>query len=567
MAEKSITSTTDTETQLAAMFGGVPDGHVATLFCLPSRFTTRHRPQDSARMAQQAQSRAQEADVYTGVYTLSEHNGPKKGRGSAADVTGLVGLWVDLDIAHAGDKTDGHPPDMAVALEILSAAPVPPSLVVHSGHGIQPFWCFDEAWMLPDAATREAAWALCRDWVGLFQATAGGLGYTVDHAKDITRVLRVAGTINHKHGEQVDVRLLSHDAERAYKPSELREMTPRSSRAVSVSRSQPGPPLADIVVDREGGVDPLRYGSLLENHEGFKKAYSGKTAFNSASERDMALANYCAAADWPPQEIANLIVGLRVERREDLKHYGYYQQTIAKAFESAIAAAARRQLVGDEAADSDGPDLISAGIGVPVLAVKRYGEENPHYALVVQPEGQEPKEVRIGTATELFGSQNALRGRIGAAINGAPFLKAKRNDIEAWIDLVMRAAVLHDVDNGEGDQIREWIQDYLIASGEADELLLKPQYEWTREDHEAYRQKVSAAILGSAPVMLDDRLYLNLGAFVRWLHSRGDKPTEALNAAFRAMGWEPHKLQVRDGEGRMRSGRFWRSPPNWFNQK
>ena len=84
---------------------------------------------------------------------------------------------------------------------------LPPSLIVDSGHGLQPWWLFKKPWIFRDDEERREAQTL----VGRFQATlqviAEDHGWRIDNTSDLARVMRPAGTWNRKL-EPVQVQIM-----------------------------------------------------------------------------------------------------------------------------------------------------------------------------------------------------------------------------------------------------------------------------------------------------------------------------------------------------------------------
>jgi putative DNA primase/helicase len=128
--------------------------------------------------------------VYVGVGLYRP--GITRGRGTANDVVCITSLWADLD--YGGEhKKDNLPPDEAACRKILERIGLKPSLIVHSGHGLQPYWLLKESLTAQEGASRIAA-----RWGATIQAHAKVLGYNVDSVWDLARVLRVPGTWNYK---------------------------------------------------------------------------------------------------------------------------------------------------------------------------------------------------------------------------------------------------------------------------------------------------------------------------------------------------------------------------------
>lgn len=161
-------------------------------------------------------------------------------RGIADDVIGLLGLGTDIDIAGPA-HTDKHayPPDVASARRVLDSMGLPPTLVVDSGHGLQPWWVFTEPWIFgqvgqdddgapivdPDkvAADRARAADLLWSWTTTMRVNARTIGgWRIDPTGDIARVLRPAGTANRKiDGDPRRVTVLDHAPETTYDPDDF----------------------------------------------------------------------------------------------------------------------------------------------------------------------------------------------------------------------------------------------------------------------------------------------------------------------------------------------------------
>lgn len=115
-------------------------------------------------------------------------------RGTAADCLELPGLWLDIDIAGPGHATEAAlPPDRDAAWALIEDFPIPPSAVVDSGGGLQPWWLFTE----PLPADKDAERLLAR-WGAWWAAKADARGWHLDNVFDVARVMRLPGTTNRK---------------------------------------------------------------------------------------------------------------------------------------------------------------------------------------------------------------------------------------------------------------------------------------------------------------------------------------------------------------------------------
>lgn len=147
---------------------------------------------------------AAEGDVWLGVATRGAR--PLRGRGGDADCAHIPALWVDIDIAGPGHKTDKPlPPDVDTARQLIARLPLAPSAVVHSGGGLQAWWLLAEP--LPAAA----AGPVLERWAATWARIGAEEGWHVDNVFDVARVMRLPGTWNRKLDTPRPVQLIETD--------------------------------------------------------------------------------------------------------------------------------------------------------------------------------------------------------------------------------------------------------------------------------------------------------------------------------------------------------------------
>lgn len=147
---------------------------------------------DLAAAARHVEKLAPTCCVWHGVATRTEQLGGGQ-RGSVEHCDLIPGLWLDVDIAGPGHASGvRYPPDEAAARDLVATFPLPPTVIVQTGGGLQPWWLFDEPLAAADAPPLLARWA------ATWQAAAERLGYAIDSVWDVPRVLRVPGTMNRK---------------------------------------------------------------------------------------------------------------------------------------------------------------------------------------------------------------------------------------------------------------------------------------------------------------------------------------------------------------------------------
>lgn len=166
----------------------------------------------------------------------------------AEEVAGMPGLWLDIDIEDgAAHKKAGLPRSIAEAEELLwSMGPVP-SIVVHSGHGLQAYWLFHELLRFDDeggAELRAEAAAVSERWNRRAIGLAASRGWQMDSCYDLARVMRIPGTVNRKKGcPEAPARLLTFEPERRYSFADL--------AALVESVQLAGAPQAELPATRE----------------------------------------------------------------------------------------------------------------------------------------------------------------------------------------------------------------------------------------------------------------------------------------------------------------------------
>jgi hypothetical protein len=182
---------------LQALWPDPPGGYLM-LWILRSKQSLWFPATDLEGMARAAAEHAPRTDVYFGC-GLSPRDCGEFHRCPADEVAALPGLWADIDIKGPAHKKKGLPPDLDAALSLADAMPRPPSLVVHSGHGLQAWWLFKEPWVLGGGGERSRAKALADAWQSRLRRLAAAKGWAdLDAVADLARVLRLPGTLNHK---------------------------------------------------------------------------------------------------------------------------------------------------------------------------------------------------------------------------------------------------------------------------------------------------------------------------------------------------------------------------------
>jgi len=163
---------------------------------------------DLDRAAGVVVERSRSADVWVGVATRHGRLGSGS-RGGDDDCAQFPALWADVDVQGPAHAADDLPPSFAAARELIAAFPLPPTAVVNTGHGLQPWWC------LAEPVDIEAIGPALDRWEATWVRLAGQRGSSVDHVWDLARMLRVPGSFNRK-AEIVPVAVEAVDWSRRY---------------------------------------------------------------------------------------------------------------------------------------------------------------------------------------------------------------------------------------------------------------------------------------------------------------------------------------------------------------
>lgn len=180
---------------LRHLYAGCDRGWL-TLFSIDRDSGARHtswapveRLDDLAATAARLRDRC----VWLGVATRRSRLEEGK-RGGAGDCELLPALWVDIDVAGPNHATANLPATLEDGYRLLRSFPVHPTVVVHTGGGLQAWWFLAEALEVGDVATRE----LLVRWGATWARLAAERDVHIDNVFDVPRIMRLPGTRNHK---------------------------------------------------------------------------------------------------------------------------------------------------------------------------------------------------------------------------------------------------------------------------------------------------------------------------------------------------------------------------------
>lgn len=311
-------------------------------------------------------------ELYYGVGASPENYGPKN-RCKKIDIAGCGLVALDIDVAHADSrvhkKGDRLPPTQADAIELAKSMPVPPSALVSSGYGLHAYWLLDAFQVFNDDAARDDFAAMAMGWNRLGQRKATAMGWQMDSTFDLSRVLRVPGSVNAKIPEDPQTAtVLKWHPERRYTPDEIKKHLPaapelpkpkpKPAKAAPVQtcpttaveiiprdRILPGSADFDIekrrleqvlTLDPDVLLDREKLSTLLEYDEAAARAWDNQQLpkkKNGPSEFDQRLANAAASFDWNDQAICDLMLAHRRVQGHEMKldNANYYARTVLGA--------------------------------------------------------------------------------------------------------------------------------------------------------------------------------------------------------------------------------------------
>lgn len=277
---------------------------------------------DHRHKADAAISINQTGEVWYQTGLTAEALGEKR-RGREVEMVAVPGLHADVDWQHpCHKKADRLPPTLEDALSIIHAAPLPPTLIVHSGHGLQPYWLFHATADTTAPEARQRVKSLLVRWQAMLRATAEAKGWTVDATANLDRLMRIPGTFNRKPGhEPVPVTVLEQKGDR-YTPEQLEAALPPEAPAgadeidfteASPSVSTPATPPARSVTIQDATAtladdDLIVKASNAQGPSGakFRALYCDGSMNGYPSQSEAMQALLCLLAFWTRKNAAQM---------------------------------------------------------------------------------------------------------------------------------------------------------------------------------------------------------------------------------------------------------------------
>lgn len=307
---------------LELLFSGKPNPYYFCLFTLPNQktrfFTEIHQA------AAHAAAAALDQDVYVqpAVFSSPQSRIDKNGnlyhvRGTKNAIDGICAIYADIDVASESHKKQDLPPDTDEAVQLVTETVLRPSLFVHSGHGLHAWWIFKEPFLFENPNDRSIVEEYCWSLQAVIKHAASRKGWCLDSTHDITRVLRLPGTINHKNPKNPRPVFILDDSGPLYSgPQDFEDyriqakaLHSRITQGVCVPEEEKRRVSEDIVVNFQAELPP-QFQAMCSNPK-FRATWTGSRpdiAKASPSEYVMSLAVFGVQWGLTNQEIADLIV-------------------------------------------------------------------------------------------------------------------------------------------------------------------------------------------------------------------------------------------------------------------
>jgi Protein of unknown function (DUF3987) len=178
------------------------------------------RMRDRSRAERRIANGADQHDCYFGVGLRAPSCEPRTTvRGKNSDVMAIPGFWIEFD-HQGGVHIATNLPTLEALVVFLNTLPFQWSVLVDSTGGIHAYLLFRELWVLETTEERQRAQCLLQRFQHTVITLAARLGWKVDCTADLARVLRPAGTFNHKSGVPLPVTVLQETAIR-YNPMDI----------------------------------------------------------------------------------------------------------------------------------------------------------------------------------------------------------------------------------------------------------------------------------------------------------------------------------------------------------
>ena len=561
---------------LTTLWGDSPPGKVL-VWTLPGKASTWYSDFDTVDEDMRTHD---DDEVYTGV-GIAPQQGVRltsRNRLKERQVAGIPGLWADIDVDHPVHKrAPWLPPDREQAIDAIGELPFRPTVLVDSGHGLQAWWLFKEPWLFSCPEERDLARRAAQWWHRTIQGVFAQHEWTLDATFDLARVMRLPGTWNNKDRDDRRRVEVVEQTGQQYSREDLLSLVPEDFEATEMGSKNGGggntrrstPPGSQLVLNPDAAPHLLMMETLLDLDPHFRRSWEHNRRDlpdQSPSGYDMSLASRAVQAEWPDQEVVNLLIAFRRKHHLDPKlRTDYYEATLDKARRPIEHARTVREALdrvtpsetdgdgnaaGDQNKDEDGNqtvedeeerrarilEALSAVFDKIIVAkVERFRSRSTTYVMTT-----DRGSVYLNSTKDILvqsrfmervadGTQQVLNLQVG---------KARWPDVA---QLILDACVDRDMGEVASPEIEceAWVDMYLLDRGVLE------------DKHDAAAEQ--------APLLNESRIHIHLYDFRGWLHTQLGitiAPEDLVQTLTEA-GWGYERLNVYVG-GHRTTYRTWR---------
>ncbi|MBR1149478.1 primase-helicase family protein [Bradyrhizobium sp. JYMT SZCCT0428] len=233
--------TTTLVNYLKTLYGGATTGSIV-IFTLPDRRHQRFPVSETEAAAKLIIEKGRNCHTYI---SWALHNDSETRTNDSA--IAVPGFTLDVDLAHGVHKKAARFPDsIEQALEILSAAGLPPpTIVISSGGGAYFQWLFTEPFTIGNDSDREWIASAMEAWNAKAIEAFKSHDLQLDKTSDLGRVYRAIGTLNFKFEDPRPATLLQYHPVRRWTPAELARFAPPKPKSRPTARTDGSKLLAD----------------------------------------------------------------------------------------------------------------------------------------------------------------------------------------------------------------------------------------------------------------------------------------------------------------------------------
>lgn len=488
-------------------------------------------------------------NLYVGCGLSAKDLGQHR-RARANEVSGIPGLWLDCDLDGPAHEKPNLPKTREEIDKLIASFPLKPTIIVNSGHGFQYWWVFDKFWLFGSEEDRQKAATLASRFMSYMRATAHSLGFDLDMVHDLSRVMRIPGSINHKPPvapvtiESINCQYYSVQTVAAIVDQCISKIEPGLLEQKGTRPATVVPATGNVPFTLNSDAQPPtdKFDVLAANNENFLMSWNKQRRDfkdQSASSYDMSLATMAFAANWTIQEVVNLLIAFRREHNLDLKlRQDYYLRTVNVAMQGVKKDAALESLSYLAHTKPSSPadhkerikqavDSLSQIIGIRIIRILKYTVDPPEYRLIGQKTDSFDGEIHIGPIQHLI-EQHYFRRKIADATG--IFMRSVHKD--RWPDVAQALLNACEIEStGAESSNKGLVESWLTMYLQHNEPMYDPQ----------------TAIVAHRPFFMKNSFFLFGIEFRKYVNQfcRDNIAQKGLGILLREYGFEPRQMNFK----------------------